>query len=1148
MCDGALLPPLVLPLLLLLLWGLDPGSAGGDAAADVEVVLPRRVRPDEVHLPPLPSAPGPRRRRRPRAPPAAPRARPGERALLLHLPAFGRDLYLQLRRDLRFLSRGFEVEEAGAAGRRGRPADLCFYSGRVLGHPGSLASLSACGAAGGLVGLIHLGQEQVLIQPLNNSWDPFSGREHLVRRKWSSTPGPSAEVQVPGQRCKVLTGHKKSRKDRPSRDWRERRNAIRLTHEYTVETLVVADANMVQYHGAEAAQRFILTVMNMVYNMFQHQSLGIKVNVQVTKLVLLQQRPAKLSIGHHGERSLESFCHWQNEEYGGARYLGNNQVPGGKDDTPPVDAAVFVTRTDFCVHKNEPCDTVGIAYLGGVCSAKRKCVLAEDNGLNLAFTIAHELGHNLGMNHDDDHSSCAGRSHIMSGEWVKGRNPSDLSWSSCSRDDLENFLKSKVSTCLLVTDPRSQQAVRLPHKLPGMHYSANEQCQILFGTNATFCRNMEHLMCAGLWCLVEGDSSCKTKLDPPLDGTECGADKWCRAGECVSKTPIPEHVDGDWSPWGAWSMCSRTCGTGARFRQRKCDNPPPGPGGTHCPGASVEHTACENLPCPKGLPSFRDQQCQTHDRLSSKRKGLLTAVVVDDKPCELYCSPLGKESPLLVADRVLDGTPCGPYETDLCVHGRCQKIGCDGIIGSAAKEDRCGVCNGDGKTCRVVKGDFNHTQGSVKNNLCTKVSTCVMAKAVPKCFSCYIEAAVIPAGARRIRVVEDKPAHSFLALKDSSKRSINSDWKIELPGEFQIAGTTVRYVRRGLWEKMSAKGPTKIPLHLMVLLFHDQSYGIHYEYTVPVNYTAENQSEPEKPQDLQFIWTHSGWEGCSVQCGGGERRTIVSCTRIVNKTMTLVNNSDCPPASRPEPQVRRCNSHPCQTWWAAGPWSPCSATCEKGIQHREVTCMYQLQNGTHIATRPIYCLGPRPTPVQSCEGQDCLSIWEASEWSQCSADCGKGMQNRTVTCTNTHGKCDAARRPKDEEACEDYSGCYEWKTGDWSKCSSTCGKGLQSRVVQCMHKVTGRHGSECPALSKPAAYRQCHQEACNDKINVNTITSPRLAALTYKCTRDQWTVYCRVIREKNLCQDMRWYQRCCQTCRDFYASRMRPPQQPQPSS
>lgn len=57
-----------------------------------------------------------------------------------------------------------------------------------------------------------------------------------------------------------------------------------------------------------------------------------------------------------------------------------------------------------------------------------------------------------------------------------------------------------------------------------------------------------------------------------------------------------------------------------------------------------------------------------------------------------------------------------------------------------------------------------------------------------------------------------------------------------------------------------------------------------------------------------------------------------------------------------------------------------------------------------------------------------------------------------------------------------------------------------------------------------------------------------LAALTYKCTRDQWTVYCRVIREKNLCQDMRWYQRCCQTCRDFYANKMRQPPPPLPSS
>nr|XP_046245982.1 A disintegrin and metalloproteinase with thrombospondin motifs 17 isoform X2 [Scatophagus argus] len=1039
--------------------------------------------------------------------------------IILSLPAFGRNLFLSLRRDSKFLSGDFVVEERrrdqSAAVSRLSTNQLCFYSGSVVNHTDSLASLSTCG---GLTGLIEIGEDSLFIQPVgkNDPSQSFSGLKHrLLRQRRSAKTSSAPEHEQPSY-CGTVPGKKKEKMSKVGDEGRGKRNAIRLHETYTVETLVVADSDMVQYHGAEAAQRFLLTVMNMVYNMFHHQSLGVRINIRVTKLVLLHSRPEKLKVGHHGERSLESFCHWQYQEFGGPRYLGTNHIPGGRDDIPPVDTAVLVTRTDFCVHKDEPCDTVGIAYLGGVCSAKRKCVLAEDNGLNLAFTIAHELGHNMGMSHDDDHATCTGHSHIMSGEWVKGRNPSDLSWSSCSRDDLENFLRSKASVCLLHTDPRSRYQVRLPPKLPGMHYSVDEQCQILFGTNATFCNDMEHLMCAGLWCLVEGDTSCKTKLDPPLDGTECGADKWCRAGECVSKTPIPQHVDGDWSPWSQWSMCSRTCGTGVQFRQRKCDNPPPGPGGRHCQKASVEHKACEGPPCPKGAPSFRDLQCLSYDRHASKKKGsMLTAIINDEKPCVLFCSPVGRDVPVLMADRVMDGTPCGPYETDLCVNGRCQKIGCDGIIGSSAKEDRCGVCNGDGRSCKIVRGDFNHTKGMG-----------------------YIEAVVIPAGARRIKVVEDKPSHSFLALKDSSEKSINSDWKIELPGEFELAGTTVRYVRRGLWEKMSAKGPTKTPLHLMVLLFHDQSYEIHYEYTVSLNTTQDRSSEEHKEPDYLYIWTHSSWQDCTVQCGGGERRTVVSCMRIANKTMEVVNDSYCQPENRPHPQVRLCNTHPCQYRWVTGEWGSCSVTCGKGLQQREVVCVYHLQNGSLIHTRDLYCQGPKPPTLQGCEGRLCLTVWEASEWSKCSSDCGQGVRERTVTCTNPQGLCDPLSQPTLQEPCEDHSKCYEWKTGDWSKCSSSCGKGLQSRVVQCMHKVTGRHGNDCPVTLRPPTYRPCHHGTCNEKINVNTITSPRLAALTYKCMGDQWTVYCRVIREKNLCQDMRWYQRCCETCRDFYAKKI----------
>lgn len=36
-----------------------------------------------------------------------------------------------------------------------------------------------------------------------------------------------------------------------------------------------------------------------------------------------------------------------------------------------------------------------------------------------------------------------------------------------------------------------------------------------------------------------------------------------------------------------------------------------------------------------------------------------------------------------------------------------QHVGCDNILGSDAREDRCRVCGGDGSTCDAVEGFFN---------------------------------------------------------------------------------------------------------------------------------------------------------------------------------------------------------------------------------------------------------------------------------------------------------------------------------------------------------------------------------------------------------------------------------------------------------
>lgn len=55
----------------------------------------------------------------------------------------------------------------------------------------------------------------------------------------------------------------------------------------------------------------------------------------------------------------------------------------------------------------------------------------------------------MGINHDNDHPSCADGLHIMSGEWIKGQNLGDVSWSRCSKEDLERFLRYQGHLLLL---------------------------------------------------------------------------------------------------------------------------------------------------------------------------------------------------------------------------------------------------------------------------------------------------------------------------------------------------------------------------------------------------------------------------------------------------------------------------------------------------------------------------------------------------------------------------------------------------------------------------------------------------------------------------------------------------------------------------
>ena len=62
------------------------------------------------------------------------------------------------------------------------------------------------------------------------------------------------------------------------------------------------------------------------------------------------------------------------------------------------------------------------------------------------------------------------------------------------------------------------------------------------------------------------------------------------------------EVDGGYSAWSMWSMCSATCGEGVKLRSRICNSPSPRKGGKNCAslGSNYETMTCNEAVCPIG--------------------------------------------------------------------------------------------------------------------------------------------------------------------------------------------------------------------------------------------------------------------------------------------------------------------------------------------------------------------------------------------------------------------------------------------------------------------------------------------------------------------------------------------------------------------
>ncbi|NXD28382.1 ATS7 metalloproteinase, partial [Spelaeornis formosus] len=932
----------------------------------------------------------------------------------------GQPLKFNLSLNRHLLAPGFVSERrfGGIAGAKIQPRSYnsCHMLGEVRGRAlrAGLAALSTCD---GLKGVFQLMDEDYFIEPVSSSpREEGTAQPHRIYKR--QVPKDRAEQgrrpSALRESCRVPESQDSlERSERRRERWEQKQHRRRriqqrsISREKWVETLVVADTKMVEFHGRQHVEKYVLTVMNMVAGLFHHPSIGNPINIAIVRLILLEHEEEDLKISHHADNTLKSFCKWQ-------------KSINVKGDSHPLhhDVAVLLTRKDICAAMNRPCETLGLSHVAGMCQPHRSCNINEDTGLPLAFTVAHELGHSFGIQHDGSSNDCepvGKRPFIMSPQLLYDTSP--LTWSRCSREYITRFLDRGWGLCL--DDPPAQEVLDFPLVPPGVLYDVGHQCRLQYGPRSAFCEDMDSV-CHTLWCSV--GNTCHSKLDAAVDGTACGENKWCFNGECVPVGHRPQPIDGDWSSWSSWASCSRSCGAGVQSAERHCSHPTPKYGGRYCLGERRRFRICNVRRCPAGQPSFRQLQCSQFNPMPYKGKLYKwTPVPNNINPCELHCRPEREFFAEKLRDAVLDGTPC--YDSDSSLTGGCwrgaalQNVGCDYEIDSQAVEDRCGVCHGDGSTCHTVHKTFEDSEGLG-----------------------YVDIGIIPVGAREIRIEEVAEAGNFLALRseDPEKYFLNGGWTIQWNGDYRVAGTTFTYKRTGNWENLTSPGPTVEPVWIQ-LLFQETNPGVRYQYTI--QRPADSENEIEQPE---FLWRFGSWTTCTATCGTGVQRQAVHC---VERLAGLVEERFCDALSRPDDRQRTCSEEPCPARWWVGEWQPCSASCAgPGLMKRTVLCIQSVGLDEQRALQPAACQHlARPVATAPCQPQlPCPSPWALGNWSEVSSSAG----NIPVSATGVV-PCSLAPCPLPRD-----SNSADW---DWSGSGSSSREVFNDIHYVPSHRIPGFH-------------------------------------------------------------------------------------------
>ncbi|XP_060549485.1 disintegrin and metalloproteinase domain-containing protein 28 [Pantherophis guttatus] len=305
--------------------------------------------------------------------------------------------------------------------------DHCYYNGHIQNDTDSTASINACH---GLKGYFKNDGEKYLIEPLK-----LSNSEAHALYKYESLEKEDKTLKICGVTNTTWESDEPLKKTSRAITNAEKKEYLQAKKH--VELFIAVDNRVFRKFN-----RNVTAVRLRVFDIVNYINVVYKVlNTHIALIGLeIWSDEDKIVVDPTAGVTLDRFSTWRHSVLLKRKRNDNAQLLTGIDFSGP---------------------TVGLAFVGTMCSSSFSTGVIQDhsnNPISIGATMAHEMGHNFGMEHDSDLCTCSSGTCIMTAQHSY-KPPQDFS--SCSFQEYQNYIITKTPQCI-INRPSSKDIVSPP--------------------------------------------------------------------------------------------------------------------------------------------------------------------------------------------------------------------------------------------------------------------------------------------------------------------------------------------------------------------------------------------------------------------------------------------------------------------------------------------------------------------------------------------------------------------------------------------------------------------------------------------------------------------------------------------------------------